>query len=255
MSTRVDAKKAPYDTRLDRDTAMALAGQEYARFASAVADLTDDDWRAPTCCPGWTVRDVVGHTLGMAEFAASLPEMTRQLMRAGSAAKKSGKPQIDELTGLQVRKHEQLGTAELVAALERIGPTAVAGRRRRPALMRSWVIDEEGPDGEPERWKIGFLIDTILTRDPWMHRSDIAAALGRPMDVTADHDGLLVADVVAEWAGRHGEPYDLTLTGPAGGHWHSGSGGEVITMDAVEFCRIVSGRGEGSGLLAALVPF
>ena len=60
MSTRVDAKKAPYDTRLDRDTAMALAGQEYARFASAVADLTDDDWRAPTCCPGWTVRDVVG---------------------------------------------------------------------------------------------------------------------------------------------------------------------------------------------------
>jgi hypothetical protein len=64
--------------------------------------------------------------------------------------------------------------------------------------------------------------------------------------LTADHDGVIVADIVAEWARRHGQPYRLELTGPAGGNWSSGIGGEEIVMDAVDFCRIVAGR-PGSG--------
>jgi uncharacterized protein (TIGR03083 family) len=192
----------------------------------------------------------------MAELAASLPEMARQLMHAGRAAKRSGRPQIDELTTLQVRKHQQLSVDELVAAFQRIGPKAVAGRRRRPALMRARTIIDDGPDGaSPERWKVGFLTDTILTRDPWMHRSDIAQALGRPMELTPEHDGVLVADVVAEWALRHGQPYRLILTGPAGGRWSSGTTGEAINLDAEQFCRILSGRGSGEGLMATFVPF
>lgn len=39
-----------------------------------------------------------------------------------------------------------------------------------------------------------------------MHRIDISRATGRPLTLTADHDGVLVADVVHEWAGRHGTP-------------------------------------------------
>ncbi len=174
-----------HDTRFDRQTAMALAAEEYSRFADTLATLTEQDWHEPTSCPGWTIRDMAGHTLGMAEFAASLPEMARQLARASRAAKRSGKPQIDELTALQVRKHERLNAPDLVDAVRRTGPKAVAGRRRRPALMRARTIIDSGPNGAtPERWKIGFLTDTILTRDPWMHRSDIAQALGRPMHVT-----------------------------------------------------------------------
>ena len=33
------------------------------------------------------------------------------------------------------------------------------------------------------------------------------------MELTAGHDGRLVADVVTEWARRHGQPFTLTLTG------------------------------------------
>jgi len=245
-----------YDSRFDHETAMTLAAEEYSRFAEVLAGLSEDDWRAPTSCPGWTIRDMAGHTLGMAELAASLPEMARQLFRATVAAKRSGRPQIDELTGLQVRKHERLSVPELVDAVRRVGPKAVAGRRRRPAVMRSRTIVDQGPDGaSPERWKVGFMTDTILTRDPWMHRSDIAQALGRPMELTPEHDGVIVADVVAEWALRHGQPYDLTLTGPAGGHWSSGTPGEAISLDAEQFCRTVSGRASGAGLLAVFVPF
>lgn len=256
MPTQVAGTETIHDSRFDHGTAMRLAEEEYSRFARTLAGLATEDWQAPTSCPGWTVRDMAGHTLGMAELAASLPEMARQLNHASRAAKRSGKPQIDELTALQVRKHQQLNEPDLVAAVQRIGPRAVAGRRRLPALVRARTIVDQGPDGaSPERWKVGFLTDTILTRDPWMHRSDIAQALGRPMELTPEHDGVLVADVVAEWAGRHGQPYSLILTGPAGGRWSSGATDDAITMDAEQFCRILSGRGSGQGLMATFVPF
>jgi hypothetical protein len=86
-----------------------------------------------------------------------------------------------------------------------------------------------------------------------MHRIDISRATGRSPVLTAEHDGVLVADVVTEWAQRHGEACVLTLTGPAGGHWTFGAGGRDITQDAVEFCRGLSGRGEPA--LDTEVPF
>jgi hypothetical protein len=66
---------------------------------------------------------------------------------------------------------------------------------------------------------------------------------------------LLGEAVVAEWARRHGQPVMLHLTGLAGGRFASGDGGQELTLDAVEFCRILSGRAEGSGLLAQEAPF
>ena len=85
---------------------------------------------------------------------------------------------------------------------------------------------------------------------------DLAAATGTDPVLTADHDGAIVADVVAEWATRHEAPYDLDARpGPAGGHWQRGSGGERISMDAIDFCRAISGRGEAPGLLSVQVPF
>jgi hypothetical protein len=93
-----------------------------------------------------------------------------------------------------------------------------------------------------------------------MHRMDLARATGRDPVLTPDHDGVIVADIVAEWARRHRQPYRLELTGPAGGSWSSGTGGEAIVMDAADFCRVVSGRrgsddGEPWGLLTTQVPF
>ena len=37
----------------------------------------------------------------------------------------------------------------------------------------------ERVNGADEPWTFGFLFDVILTRDPWLHRTDIAAATGR----------------------------------------------------------------------------
>jgi hypothetical protein len=88
-----------------------------------------------------------------------------------------------------------------------------------------------------------------------MHRVDITRAIGRDMVLTDGHDAPLVADVVAEWARRHGKPFTLVLTGLAGGTFVAGDGGETTELDAVEFCRILSGRAEGTGLVNTEVPF
>ena len=86
-----------------------------------------------------------------------------------------------------------------------------------------------------------------------MHRVDVAQATGRSLDLTPGHDGRIVADVVAEWARRHGKPFTLQLTGPAGGTYTEGSGGVELTCDAIAFCRTLAGRAPGSGLLAQQV--
>jgi uncharacterized protein (TIGR03083 family) len=92
MPTQVAGQETIHDNRFDHETAMQLAAEEYSRFARLLAGLATEDWQASTSCPGWTVRDMAGHTLGMAELAASLPEMARQLFYAGRATKRSGKP-------------------------------------------------------------------------------------------------------------------------------------------------------------------
>lgn len=246
--------REPWTSAFDRGTAMHLAATEYDRLADLFAALTPDEWRRPTECPAWDVRAMAGHCVGMARMATGLRESARQLSRAAWAARRSGRPQIDELTDLQVREQEHLSPADMAEAMRRTGRAAVAGRRGVPRPIRALAFADEST-GVKEKWRAGYLLDTILTRDPWTHRGDVCRATGRELHLTADHDGRIVADVVAEWSRRHGRPFDLTLTGPAGGRWTVGEGGERLELDAVEFCRVLSGRAPGTGLLGTRVPF
>lgn len=237
---------------LARDTAMRLAATEYQRFSDQIRTLNTPDWAARTDCPAWDVRAMATHNLGMAVMASSFREMVRQNL----TATKRGGVFIDALTGLQVDERSQMTPAQIVAAYAEIVQPAARGRRRRSITMaRVPMPVTETLNGVEERWSFGYLYNTILTRDTWMHRVDTAQATGRPMELTAEHDGLLVADVVAEWAGRHGLPYALRLTGPAGGTWSHEAGGPELELDAIEFCRTVARREPGTGLLDIEVPF
>jgi uncharacterized protein (TIGR03083 family) len=249
-------RSGPWVSAFDRDTAMRLAATEYERLADLLVELGPDDWRQPTECTGWDVRAMAGHCVGMAQMVTGLRETARQTVISTRAAKRSGKPQVDELTALQVREQARVPDEMIAALMRKTGRAAVAGRARMPGLLRRLSIPQDG-GGETEKWRLGFLTDTILTRDPWMHRGDISRATGRELKLTAEHDGLIVADVVAEWSIRHGQPFELVLTGAAGGRWQVGEAGARLALDAVEFCRALSGRGDAahSGLLATAVPF
>jgi uncharacterized protein (TIGR03083 family) len=238
----------------DRDVAMTAAATEYTRAAELFQSISVGQWSLPTDCPGWDVRAVAGHMLGMAQMIATVPELARQQLIAQSGARKTGEVMIDVLTARQVTKNAALSPAELVTEMRTVGPKAARRRRRMPAFVRSRTMPGTTKVGDAdEQWTLGFLVDIILTRDPFMHRVDISRATGIPINATPEHEGIIVDDVVREWAARHGRRYSLDLAGPAGGTW--GGGGEKISMDAFDFCRSVSGRGPAAGLLAEQVPF
>jgi len=246
----------PVRPALDRDIAMRLAATEYGRFLDLLRSLDSNDWAKSTRCPLWDVRAMAAHVLGMAEMAASVREQGRQNKAAAARLAQHGGTYIDALTGLQVDERADWTPAQIIDRFAARAPKAAKGRKRAPGFIRRRRMPVlQHVAGSQESWTFGFLIDVILTRDPWMHRVDIADATGAELVLTADHDGVIVADIVAEWAARHGRPYSLTLTGPAGGQWSGGTGGETIRLDAVEFCRAISGRVAADGLLTTEVPF
>jgi uncharacterized protein (TIGR03083 family) len=246
----------PVTPALDRRTAMRLAATEYGRFLDLLRALHSDDWTKPTACASWDVRDTAAHSLGMVEMAASVREQGRQNKAAIARREQRGGLFIDALTGLQVDERAEWTPQQIIDRFAARAPKAAKGRKRAPGFIRRRQLPAlQDVDGRQEAWTLGYLIDVILTRDPWMHRVDIVGATGADLILTADHDGVIVADVVAEWAARHGQPYSLRLTGPAGGEWSQGSDGPQLELDAVEFCRTVSGRAPADGLLKTQVPF
>jgi uncharacterized protein (TIGR03083 family) len=234
-------------TTTPRSAAHDLAEEEDRRFRQLVRSLSPDEWGAATDCPGWDVRAVVLHVLGAAE-SYRVRELLHQL-RAGRRAA-GGRDLVDGVNDVQIADRQHLAAEEVVDRLEIAGPRFLRFRRRFPAPLRRLSVPAPGVG----KVSFGHLMDTTYTRDSWMHRVDIHRATGRHLEVD-DHDARLIADVVDDWARRHGRPYHLVLTGPAGGTFGAGSDGEAHELDAVEFCRILAGRAPGHGLLTTPVLF
>jgi uncharacterized protein (TIGR03083 family) len=242
---------------LAHDEAMRRQAQELDRTLALLRSLDDAAWTAPTDCPAWDIRAMYQHVLGACEAGASIRENLHQLRRARSHRSQHGGPLEAALSAVQIRERAHLSSGQIIERLTAIAPKTARGRARTPALVRNHAkLAVDGP--VHETWKLGYLIDTIYLRDLWMHRADAARALNRPLELTPDHDGRIVADVVAEWARRQGKPFVLDLTGPAGGtyayHPDLPETGH-LSLDAVDFCRGLAGRGHPAGLLATIVPF
>ncbi len=242
--------------------AMELQAVELERTIDLLRTLDDAGWSAQTDCPDWDVRRMYLHVLGTCDAAASMRENVHQMRAAKRLQKTQGGPLEAGLSAVQVRERLDVTPVDLVERLSAVAPVAVRKRTRLPALVRRARMKIDGP--VIETWTFGYLVDTIYLRDLWMHRVDAARATNRELVLSGDHDGRIVADVVAEWGRRHGRPFHLVLTGPAGGvATSSGSdadraaGAEPVTLelDAVEFCRILAGRAESADLLDTIVPF
>jgi uncharacterized protein (TIGR03083 family) len=233
----------------------------YGQLFDLLQDLSPADWQAPTECEGWTVRDMAGHLLGAGRANAAFRENVRQqLWGLRHRRRYRGNP-LDAANALQIEEHAGLDARQLLDALREVAPAAVRGRMRLPAPLRVVTVplaaSGSTASGMPRSVNLGHLSDVVYTRDVWMHTVDIARAVERPLDVTAPVNRRIVADVVAEWTRRHGRPVDLILTGPAGDHYRSSDADSVgsIELDAVEFCRILSGRAPGAGLTDTRVVF
>jgi uncharacterized protein (TIGR03083 family) len=238
--------------RIQRPEAKVLALEEFTRFADLMASLSTAEWSLPTDCDAWDVRKMALHVLGSGDAQASFPQFVHQLRRGYPLNKEIDSHHwVDGMNELQIRERAQLANDEIVEQLAVIGPKAVKGRWGTPLPMRYLPI----PFGPPIGWtSLKYLLDVGFTRDVWAHRIDICAATGRDMHPTAEHDGRLVADIVAEWASIYDQPFELVLEGPAGGKFSHGSGGERVDIDAIDFIRTLSGRLPGTGVLSKPLP-
>lgn len=240
------------DYRITRDEARVLATDEFEKFAALVASLSPEEWATDTDCVGWDVRKMTLHVLGSADAQVS-PLVFLHQLRHGLKLNKEIEAHhwVDGLNELQIRERSGLTNAEVIDQLRAVGPKAVKGRFGTPLPLRYTPI----PFGDPIGWKpINYLLEVGFTRDVWAHRIDIHAVIGRPMELDPAHDGPLVADIVSEWADLHGEPFELVLTGPAGGTFSRGSGGDAVEMDALDFVRTLAGRLPGTGVMRHLLP-
>lgn len=236
-----------------------LAQAAYDRLIALLETLSADDWRRPTDCPAWTVHEMVAHVVGAARGHASPLEFMRQAAHGSRHKSDFDGNDTDAMNAYQVQRNAHLSPSELVSALRDVAPRAVRGRRRIPTPLRRRPVPiaQSGsfPAGTPRLVSMGELLDVVLTRDVWLHRIDIYRAVDRQPELDPAFDGRIVADIVADWAASHSQPVQLELTGPAGSSFVQDTGGPVLQLGAIEFCRILSGRADGAGLLRTKVLF
>jgi uncharacterized protein (TIGR03083 family) len=149
------------------------------RFAAMLAELDDDQWRAPSRCAGWSVQDVVAHLVGVNAF-----------WRASIAAGLGGAP-----TRVLV-DFDPVGTPQLMIEPMRVlAPHAVLLQfvESNEALLEvvegldanGWTALAESPPGHlPIR-----LIAQHALWDAWIHERDVALPLGLATAVVPDEVG------------------------------------------------------------------
>jgi len=239
--------------RIGHDEAMAITAAENRKFGELLRSLSAEQWSTQTECARWDVRAMAAHLVGSAVSQASPREFFRQKRGGKPICKELGSPfWWDGMNELQVRERAAATTDELIAEWDTASAKALASRTRMPRPIAGLkLLRLPAPVG---RQPLAYLFDIGFTRDVWAHRIDIAHAIGNDPDHDAAHDGRIVADIVAEWAATHGEPFTLTLTGPAGGTFVQGAGGDEITIGVVDFVRILAERTTAEGVLQHTLP-
>ena len=231
--------------RLTHAESGRLASAELERVLVVVDALTEEDWRQPTDCTAWTVREMVAHLAGSCAAFASRAEFVRQMVR--NPYLRTEKVLVDGINRRQVEDRAGKSTTALVAELREVGPKAIWNRQRTPWVVRQVPI----PLGPPKGFgSLGYLLDTLYPRDEWMHRADLCRATGRPLAIAPAHDGRISALVLRDLAQNHQRngdraTVDLVLTGPLGDAYRYGQGVQpdaTLVLDGLQFHRLASGR-------------
>ena len=238
--------------KLTHKEAGELAQTELTRFIALMETLHGDDWEQPTMCTAWNVRDILAHQAGAYASYASLAEFRRQVI--GNPYMKEAEASVDGINRRQLEDREGRLPEALLQELREAGPPGIANRQRLPRMLRALPIPFGPPLGTAP---LGYLTDDIYVRDTWMHRYDICVATGREMALSAEHDGRITALVVRDLEkilrpSMRGGGFNLDLKGPAGGVWQFGPGNSftMITMDALDFHVLASGRASAVEMVA-----
>ena len=138
--------------------------EQRLQLADLLEGFNDVQWRTPSLCAGWTVRDVVGHLI--TPFVFSTVRMVLHIVRH--------RLDFDKAMDHTARQQAQRPTSELVALLRTHAPSR-------------WTPPGLGPDAP--------LTDIV------MHIQDICRPLGIQQPITGDTAGA-VLDFLVSRKGR-----------------------------------------------------
>lgn len=244
-ATAQEAQRAAAIAPLTHDEATRLAQGEFQRLVELLLSIEGEEWEQPTYCTAWNVRQMVAHLAGAAAAFASWEQFKRQMIQNPYIREAAVK--VDAINRVQVEERAERSPAALIEEFRQAGPRAIRTRARLPGLLRALPVPFGPPLGVAP---VGYLTDTIYTRDWWMHRVDLSHATGRAMALSEAHDGRLLALVMRDLAGRieaglHPHTVDLRLTGPAGATFRFGKGltpDATIEIDPLDFSLLASER-------------
>lgn len=217
--------------------AMLIGGEQNEGLLRELRALERTQWEMSTDCTGWSVRDIVAHLLGWAEALTDVREATRQTVKA-SRRRKSFASLVDAQNEIQVESRRWLSTDELLLRLENALPRFLQVRNGVGKALRR-IPYLTGPTGWTD---LGFIADHVFTRDVFMHRIDIARAVGRELAL-GPADRRVIEDCLREWASVSRADATVELTGVISGVYLAGDGtAATIKGDAIDLCRWFTGR-------------
>ena len=196
-----------------------LFPEERAALIDVLSILTEDEWARPTACPGWSVKDVAGHILGVDLGNLS---WRRDGFRAGGPAPGADLVAfVDRINAEWVRSARRLSPRVLLDLLATSGPPLFDYLGSLDLFAVAEPVSWAGPEPAPV-----WLDVAREYTERWVHQQQIRDAVGRP-GLT---DRRFLAPVLASFAHalpmafRHmgaprGTTVHLHIDGESGGDW------------------------------------
>lgn len=203
----------------DTDVRAAVAAERREQ-AAMLAELSSEQWDAPTLCDGWRVREVVAHTT--MPYRTSLPRILLEIVKA--------RGDINRMADRCARRDAaQLSSAHLLTAL-------------RDNAEHPWAPPGGGPHG-------------ALSHDV-IHGLDITVALGVDRQVPAERVAMVLAGMQSKNLAFFGVDLDGIELRATDLDWSFGSGTPVTGL-AQDLLLVVCGRRLPPGRLRgeAATPF
>ena len=175
--------------------------------------FSEDQWKTPTDCPGWSAQDQVSHMVG-----SETSLLGRRAPEHTSSDTSHVKNDIGRTNEVQVDWRRNRPGAQVLKEFREI--TGLRLQRLRAMTTDEFAADTQTPIGP------GSMRDMIAIRifDAWVHEQDIRRAVNIPGDIegpVAEHSVGRLALAMPYVVGRKVQPADSTtvtvsVTGAAG---------------------------------------
>jgi uncharacterized protein (TIGR03083 family) len=199
-----------------------LFAAERSRLLELLAAVTDEEWRRPSPCPGWTVLGLGCHLVGD-DFSLLSGHRDRHhgTPAPDGLAEAEFIDWIDELQVEWVHAARRLSPRLVVDLLGWAGPQLVETFEQQDPQARTATVSWAGPDPVPV-----WLDQVRELSEYWIHRQQVLQALGRPSDLRADLLGPILDGL--RWAypyrlatvpAQPGDSVSIEVTGPVAASW------------------------------------